>query len=207
MKTASTATLTMLLVLLLSACASSPDSRFYTLTATASQGVPAIDGKTPSIAIVSLTIPELVDRPQLVARTSVSRVELLETHRWAEPLKSAIARTIAENLSRLLASDRVSYYPQAASLFADFKVYVDLSRFEFVGDHVELDAYWTIRRADDSPDGSGRSQLREVVTGSGYDAVAQAFSRGIAGISLDVAKELKRNGRSDAIPFVLPLLR
>ena len=207
MKTASTATLTMLLVLLLSACASSPDSRFYTLTATASQGVPAVDGKTPSIAIVSLTIPELVDRPQLVARTSVSRVELLETHRWAEPLKSAIARTIAENLSRLLASDRVSYYPQAASLLADFKINVDMSRFEFTGDHVELDAAWTIRRADDSPAGSGRSQMREVVTGSGYDAVAQSFSRGLAGISREMVKELKLDGSPGALPSVLPLLK
>lgn len=177
--------------LLLSGCASSPRSRFYTLTATASQGVPAGDCTPPSVAIASVSIPELVDRPQLVVRIDGSKVELLETHRWAEPLKGAISRAIAENLSRLLASDRVSSYPQAASLSADFKVFVDFQRFDFAGDHVELDALWAIRRTDGSPAGNGRSRLREPVTGSGYDAAVLAFSRGLTGISRDIAQALK----------------
>jgi hypothetical protein len=45
------------------------------------------------------------------------------------------------------------------------------------------------------------------VNGSGYDAVAQAFSRGLAGISREMVKELKRNGSPGAIPFVPPLLK
>jgi uncharacterized protein len=177
--------------LLLSGCASSPRSKFYTLTATAIQGVPTVGRATPSVAIASVSIPELVDRPQLVVRVDGSKVDLLETHRWAEPLKSSISRTIAENLSRLLASDRVSSYPQAASLSADFKVFVDFQRFDFVGDHVELDALWAIRRTDDRAAVNGRSQQREAVTGSGYDAAVLAFSRGLTDISRDIAQALK----------------
>ncbi|NVN89280.1 MAG: membrane integrity-associated transporter subunit PqiC [Desulfuromonadales bacterium] len=177
---------------LLTGCASSPQARFYTLIATASQGTPSVQGATPSVAIASVTIPELVDRPQLVVRYDDSSVELLETHRWAEPLKSAVSRAMAENLSRLLVSDRVSSYPQAASLSADFKVYVDLQRFEYTGKQVELDALWFVRRQDDSPAGNGRSQVREPVTGSGYEGAVAAFSRGLAGVSLEIAQALKK---------------
>ncbi|NTW61022.1 MAG: membrane integrity-associated transporter subunit PqiC, partial [Nitrospirae bacterium] len=107
------------------------------------------------------------------------------------PLKDALSLTIAENISRLLASDKVSSYPQAVSLSADYKVYVDVRLFEFAGDHVELDALWAIRLADGRPAGNGRSRQREVVTGSGYDAVVTAFSRGVAGISHDIVQGLK----------------
>jgi uncharacterized protein len=178
-------------LLLMSGCASSPRSQFYTLTPVAHRSESPANGNIPSVAIVSVTIPELVDRPQLVVRSEDAQVELLETHRWAEPLKSALSRTIAENISRLLASDKVSSYPQAASLSADFKVYVDVRLFEFTGDHVELDTFWAIRRADDRPAGNGRSRQREAVTGSGYDAVVAAFNRGLAGVSQDIVQGLK----------------
>lgn len=171
-------------------CANSPPCRFYTLTATAGRASnPA--GNIPSVAVSSVTIPELVDRPQLVVRSDGSRVEQLETHRWAEPLKGAISRTIAENISRLLPSDRVSSYPQNASLAADVRISVDMLRFESAGERVEVDALWTIRMADGSPVGSGRSRQTEAATGGGHDAAVLAFSRGLAGISGDIAQALR----------------
>lgn len=176
---------------LISGCASSPRSQFYTLTATAPREATPVAKDALSISIASVTIPELVDRPQLVVRTDGSLVDLLETHRWAEPLKSAIPRIIAENISRILAVDRVSSYPQNASYSADFKVYVDLLRFDSVGDHIVLDALWMIRRSDDRPAQSGRSQLQEKVSGSGYEAVVAAFSRGLGKLSLEIAQALK----------------
>lgn len=187
-------------LILLPGCASSPPSRFYTLTAMASQGTPSGEGTPPAVAIASVTIPELVDRPQLVVRYDDSKVDLLETHRWAEPLKGAVSRIMAENLSRLLASDGVSFYPQAASLTADLKVYLDLQRFDYTGTHIELDALWSIRRQDDRPAGRGRTRLREPVTGGGYQGAVAAFSRGLAGISREIAQELKKSGPAGTNP-------
>lgn len=178
--------------LLLSGCASSPLSRFYTLTPEAPRSGSAAGVNMPSVAIVSVTLPELVDRPQLVVRSGDSRVELLETHRWAEPLKSAISRIMAEDLSRLLVSDRVWSYPQAASLSADCRVSIDVRLFEFTKGHAELDVSWALRRADDRPVVGGRSRRREAAAGD-YDAVVAAFSRGLAGVSQDIALELKNH--------------
>jgi uncharacterized lipoprotein YmbA len=179
--------------LLMSGCASSPQSRFYTLTATALQATGPVDRDAPSIAIASITIPELVNRPQMVIRTDGPLVEMLETHRWAEPLKTAIPLTIAENISRILATDNVSSYPQNAFYSADFKIYLDFQRFESVGEYVLLDALWTIRRSDEKPPQSGRSKVREKVTGSDYEAVAAAFSTGLGSISREIALALKND--------------
>jgi len=187
---------TMLLLccaLLCSGCASSPPSRFYALSAT-----PACAGKetgrnTPSVAIVWVTVPELVDRPQLVVRGDGSRVDILETHRWAEPLKSALSRTLAEDLSCQLASDRVASYPQSAAASADFRVYVDVEHFDLEGSQVLLDAFWTIRAPDERLVGSGRSRWREPLQGGGYEAAVAAFSRGVDAVSRDIAGELGKH--------------
>ena len=176
---------------LVSGCASSPEARFYTLTATATGGEPSAGATSPSVAIASVTLPELVNRPQLVIRTGPETVELLETDRWAEPLNDAAPRIMAEDLTRLLASDRVSSYPQAAALLADYRVYVDMRGCELSTEKVELDASWMIRRGD-GPAVNGRSLVREAIRGGGYNAVAQAFSRGLEGISRDIAVELKK---------------
>src|SRR5512136_3133438 len=99
-----------LTVALLAGCSSSPRVTFYTLNvaATNETSAPPIN----SVAIGPITLPDLLDRPQLVVRTSANRVDILETHRWAESLKSEIPRIIAQDLALLLKPARVSAYPQ-----------------------------------------------------------------------------------------------
>src|SRR5512137_2148110 len=90
---------------LLSGC-SSPRVTFYTLNAAAT---PVAAGPViGSVAIGPVTLPDLLNRPQLVVRTGVNRVDILETHRWAESLRSEIPRIIAEDLALLLKPTRVS---------------------------------------------------------------------------------------------------
>jgi uncharacterized protein len=179
--------------LLMSGCASSPRSQFYTLIATATEEIRPVSQNAPSITIASVTIPELIDRPQLVVRSDKSQVELLETHRWAEPLKSAIPRTIAENISRILAVNMVSSYPQNASFAADFRIYLDILRFESVDGGIAMDALWSIRASDGKPLQNGRSQLRERTYGNDYESIVFAFSRGLGSISMEIALALQKN--------------
>jgi uncharacterized lipoprotein YmbA len=179
------------ITLLLSGCASSPQSRFYTLTATAAETAGKPDQTMPSIAIASVTIPELVNRPQMVIRAEGSQVELLETHRWAEPLKNSIPLTVAENIARILGTDQVSTYHQSASNYAELKVYLDIQRFESIGNQVMLDALWTIRPADGKTMQSGRTRVVEKVGASGFDAIAAAFSQAVGRLSQDIASALK----------------
>ncbi|MRR05982.1 MAG: membrane integrity-associated transporter subunit PqiC, partial [Deltaproteobacteria bacterium] len=138
-----------------------------------------------------VTLPALVDQPQLVVRTSVNQVDILEMHRWAEPLKSGIARIIAADLIVLLPQARVSSYPQNAGLDADYRVQVDIQRLEMtVGEGVALDALWSVRRTGEGVPKTGRSMVSEPARAGGYDALVAAQSRALAAVSRDLARAL-----------------
>ena len=185
-------------VALLAGCSRSPRVTFYTLNAVASPEATAPATAPASVAVGPVTLPELQDQPQLVVRIDANRVDVLEIHRWAAPLKSEIPRIIAADLAVLLKPAQVSVYPQNAGMDADYRVLVDIQRFEMTdGKGVDLDALWSVRRAGvDAPKKTGRSVISEPVGAAGYEALVAAQSRALAAVSRDLAQAL----RAEAAP-------
>ena len=178
-------------IALLAGCGRSPQTTFYTLTplsvpAETLQAVP----HAPTVSIAAVSLPELVDRPQLVVPDQGSQVLVLEGQRWAEPLKSAIPRVLAEDLARLIGAERVSAYPQYAAGRADYRIFIDLQRFETTGQAVLVDALWTLKPSTDGRVTVRRSQFKEPLQGGGYEALVQAYSRALAGLATAIAKEV-----------------
>ena len=169
------------LILILSACASGGGrERFYTLDA---PEPPAAAEGARSVAVVSVTVPDLVDRPQIVVRAGPNQVGMNEQARWAEPLRGAIGRVVAANLATALGG-RVA--PQRGA-DADYRVTLDVQRFESVlGTEVLIDAVWSVtpksgeRRV-------GRTVAREKARGADYDGLAAAHSAALATISKQIA--------------------
>ena len=146
----------------------------------------------PAVVVGPVTLPELVDRPQLVVRVAANRVAILESQRWAEPLKSEIPRVIAEDLGRLLGSSRVSSYLQHSGPDADCRVLLDIERFEASpGEAVSVDAVWSLRRGAGGTPETGRSRVREPVRGEGYDALVAAYGRALLAVSADLARAVQ----------------
>lgn len=174
----------------LTGCARSPQVNFYELAPQVQTSV--VTAPPPfSVAFAPITLPEFVDRQQLVLTTTGSRVHLLETHRWAEPLKSAIPRLLADNLSRLLGTDRVFSYPQSASNDADYRIHADFLRFESSEDTVMIEALWTIRTAGDGSGKTRRFKVTEALGAEGNEARVAAYSRALAALSRDIADSLR----------------
>lgn len=185
-------TAAILLALVSAACSRSPRVTFYTLAPEAKVEAPLPDHMVPAIAVGPVTLPELVDRPQLVVRVAANRVDILETHRWAEPLKSEIPRLIAENLGRLLGSNRVSSHQHYSGSDAHYRVLLDILRFESApGESVIVETAWTLRRSAGGAPKKGRTLVREKTTGAGYDALAAAYSRALACVSEDLARAVR----------------
>ena len=185
-----------LLICMLSGCAGSPPVQFYTLSAEATAGaaVPASVGTELRIAVGPISLPEVVDRPQLVVRSGPNKVTLIDEHRWAESLKGEIPRVIAENLSRLLATGQVWAYPQNATGSFDYRVLVDIQRFESTpGQIAAIDALWTIQQP--SKEGTisktGRTTVQQPVGGKGYDSLVAAHSGALTAISRDIAEAIR----------------
>ena len=184
----------------LSGCGGSPPIHYYTLSAEASRD-PSFADKTLErlITIGPVTLPDVIERPQLVLRTTPNQVTLVEEHQWAESLKTEIARVIAENLTRLLGTEQVSVYPQSAGDHAQYRVLVDVQKFESaLGGRASIEAFWTVRKnSDDDPSvKSGHSSVDEPVNGSSYEALAAAHSRGLVRISRDIADAIRSMERT-----------
>lgn len=180
-------------IAILSGCARSPGVMFYTLSPIATSE-PSLQTMTaPTVTIAPITLPDLVDRPQMVIRIDAARVDVIETHRWAESLKSGIPRLLAENLSNLLGGAWVSAYPQNAASKADYRVFVDFQRFEAAGDSVIVDALWTIRSSAEGSSKAGRTQTREPNSGEGYDGLISAYNKALLAVSSDIARAIQGN--------------
>src|SRR6478736_306004 len=102
-------------------CGSTPKESFYTLSV-APPAAPAAATSNVSVFVGPVTIPEEVDRSPMVLRTGPNQVELDELHRWAEPLKAAIPKGIAEALMQQLGTARVYSSRAGASQAVDYRV-------------------------------------------------------------------------------------
>lgn len=178
----------------LTGCGTSPRETYYTLSAGAvmNGAAPASVESTYSVAVGPITLPEVVDRPQLVLRVGPNEVTFVELHRWAGPLKSEIPRIIADNLAAYLNVKRVAAYPQNAGENADYRVLVDIQRFDStMGESAIIDALWTVKRVSDGTLRTGRSSARESSSGGTYDTMVAAHSRALATISRDIAEAIR----------------
>jgi len=170
-------------------CAS-PPARFYTLSAPAA---PAREAAGFAVAIGPVSIPAVVDRPEIVVTIGENEVWPDEFNRWASPLADAIGIAIVENLTARLRTPRVALLAQTALDAPDYRVVVDVQRFETVpGSHALVDAVYAVRRMKDGAVEGGRSTRREAVPDRSYDGLAAAHSRAVAGVSGDIALAFDR---------------
>jgi hypothetical protein len=139
-----------------------------------------------------VSVPAVVDRPQIVVITGPNQVRLEEFNRWAAPLQNSIARVVADNLVLMLGTPRVTLSAQTLGADADYRAAIDVQRFESTsGEAATLDAVWTLRRTKDGKAETGRTTAREIVQEKSYDALAAAHSRALARLSQDIADAVR----------------
>lgn len=185
------------IALLAAGCSTSP-SRFYTLSRAPTPAAPVADTSlNVSVVVGPVSIPAIVDLPQIVVSTGANSVSLDEFNRWASPLQSNISRVVAENLVTLLGTPRVSQFQQSLNLDADYRVAIEVQSFDSaLGDAAALNAVWIVRRSKDGKSQTGRTTVREPTGTAGYDALAAAHSRALARMSQEIADAVRGLDRS-----------
>ena len=115
-----------------------------------------------------VSIPAIVDLPQIVVSTGSNQVSFDEFNRWASPLQNNISRVVAENLVAMLGTPRVSLFQQSLNADADYRVAIEVQSFESApGDAATLNAVWIVRRTKDGKTVTGRTTVREPTAGEG----------------------------------------
>ncbi|HTP99612.1 MAG TPA: PqiC family protein [Casimicrobiaceae bacterium] len=174
---------------LLAGCAATPPSHFYTLSG---PEAPRAAASALVVAVGPVTVPGVVDRPEVALTVGENEVWFDEFNRWASPLADAIAIATAQNLAADLNAPRVTTLGQAPTGGADFAVAIEVQRFESVqGSYALLDAVYSVRRSADGRTTLGRATVREAASDKSYEALAAAHSRAVARMSRDIAQALR----------------
>ena len=180
---------TLLLALVLAGCGGAPKDNYYTLTAPPVPNTAAANAV--AVFVGPVLVPEGVDRAPMLLRTGPNQADVRDDHRWAEPLKNAIPRVIAENLMRELGTTRVSWSRLGAGQPADFKVAVDVQRFDSsLDDGAAIDAAWIVTPARGTAR-SGRSSIQEPAPSKDPAGVAAAHSRALERLAKEIAAAIK----------------
>lgn len=181
-------------LLTLTGCASSEPARFYVLNAQATAGRPIPMGDWEvAIGIGPITIPEHLDRPQIVTRTSSNELNLAEFYQWAGPLQDNVTQVLAENLSAMIPTQQIHIYPWRRATAIDYQITMEITRFDRQegGDSV-LNTRWRLLEGDGKTEIMTRaSTFRAQPNGDDYSATVAAMNETLDAFSREVAEAIK----------------
>lgn len=193
-----------ILFIFLAGCAviATKSPRFYVLsplvgTETEKQ-MESVETSDTSIGIGSISLPKYLRKPQIVTRTGSNEVQMAEFDRWAGKIEEDIGRVIAENLAYLLATDKVLSYPAIAAVDTDYRIEIDISRFDgSLGESAELIARWAIfDKQGNILKSITSTHIIEPVQDITYADMVAAQSRALAALSHELATAILQIGRA-----------
>jgi len=140
-------------------------------------------------------LPAYLDRSQMISRTDANQLQMDEFERWAGGLSPNINDVMAENLSRMLGTDRVVTHPWARAVPVQYQVALDIRRFDVAEDNkVYLLAQWRLFAGDGKQLLEiKRTEFTQTVNGSSYGARAAAQSDALAELSRQIAEVIRQH--------------
>jgi uncharacterized lipoprotein YmbA len=173
----------------LAGCASRPVEHFYTVSG---QRLTSISTETPQIAVTSIAIPPLIDRPQIVVRTSGHELSVLEDHRWAEPLSVDLTRALIGALRQVPGNVQVAERDSARA--APLVLQVTISELlAGPGSSVSLQASWELRDRKRTCVMTGRFAT-EIPRQAGYEAIPAAYALAMSRLAETIGASIGQSG-------------
>lgn len=185
--------------LLLLGCAQATPTRFYTLSSVPAAPADALPLPDPDLAVAigSITLPDYLNRPQLVIRAGSNRVVLADFDNWVEPLQGMFARTLADNLSTLLGIDDVLTLPQRWPFRPKYQVDVEVVRFDIdASGRAVLDArWWLLGARSEQVLQSARTTLAEPMPSDDRAVAVRGLSQALGALSREIAAAIEAEER------------
>jgi uncharacterized protein len=169
-------------VALFASCAGQPD-HFYALSTLPGTPPPPASSYATHV-ILTVSLPALVDRRQMVLSSARDQVAILEHERWAAPLSELVAHTLARDIeqrrSDVLVGDRS--FDQSGVPPIQIRVDVVQMSARRAG-NATLEAHWRIVDPAAKSDEVGGESFEAPIGGEDYAAVANAFSSALGALA------------------------
>ncbi len=175
-------------LLVLTGCASSPPSRFFSLTPLPpAPGTTSSASSSLSVGVGPVKLPSLVDRPQMVTSTGPYERHLAEFARWAEPLPDNVSHVLTENMAVLLATDAVVSLPTLRDLDLDYRIPISIAELSLEpGGNAVLSARWGVI----DQHGNRRATRHTRLTVPSPSDDPSDMARILSGLLADLAREI-----------------
>ena len=178
------------LVAFLVGCAAQPETHYYDLVSK-SKASDARLAESASLGIGPVSLPQMLDRPNIVVRKGGTKVEVANFHIWAGELEPVVTRVLAENVSLQLKHDAVWPSPWDNRFRPEYQVRIFVDRFsgELKGP-VMLSLSWTLLADYGQRVVTTQRYRSELQSDGSYQAYVQALNGLLEGFSGELASEL-----------------
>lgn len=181
-----------LCLILLSACASTPSTQYYTLLAPSVETEPLAIDKS-SLGIGPIVLPaRLESETGIVSIREGNQVDLSLYNVWAGDLKENISSVMADHLSQLTKIDKVWPYPWDNRHRPEHQIRLIIERFSGqLNNEVLLRAKWTwLDQAGRRERTTQSVNIRQPVEGPSYNDYVTALNRALNQLTLTIAQYL-----------------
>jgi len=145
-----------------------------------------------AVGVGPITIPETVNRQNIVTPRDSNQLEVAEFHRWSEPLRENISRVVITNLAGRLGVSKLYAYPWLRAQI-DHVARIDVLQMSGeLGREVYLQVRWQILTGSKPSEllDTRITEYRQAVKGGGYSSLVAAYSMAYASLSDDIARAL-----------------
>ncbi len=143
-----------------------------------------------AIGVGPITIPETVNRANIVTPLDSNKLEVAEFHRWSEPLIENISRVLITNVADRLGVNKLYAYPWLRTEIDNIARIDILQMTGTLREEVYLQVRWQILTGDKPYQllETRITEYRKIVRGVGYSALVAAYSEAYAALSDDIAR-------------------
>jgi uncharacterized protein len=163
-----------------------PESETRPISSTGSEGL--------SIGIGPVTLPDSLNRQQMVTRVSENEVRVEPFYRWAAPVSENITSVLVENLSFLLNTNRVIAFPWTLATQPEYQLRITVVEFMgALGGEARLAVRWVLTRGEKQAELVNTYDVfKAPVPGHEHGAMVAIQSRLLADFSREIARKLTR---------------
>jgi uncharacterized lipoprotein YmbA len=191
------------LMLFLNGCfgggSQTPATRFYVLNSLYSAEntnppKPVTVLEDASLGVGPIKLSQVLDRPQIILRTSKNEIRVADLDRWAAPLTEMITNVLVDNLSALLSTGSILKFPWRMAIPIDYQIVLEITRFDGMpGGNVDMRARWGILGENGQKVyAKKKTVLTEPIGGDTITEMVSAQSQLMAKLSLEIAEEIKK---------------
>lgn len=146
-----------------------------------------------SVGVESITLPDSINRPQIVTRENVHQIKIAEYHHWAGDLKDNMQKLLTSGLMKGLQSNRIWQYPWPRNVNPKYQIRIDILNFEGAfGEGVVLNGTWSIVNSNNSTTVEVNSfSFSKPISNSTYLALVESMGQTVELLAEQIVKVIR----------------